>query len=649
MLGTSGVPLTVTSLSTNGNITLVGSSVTINGLVESFGPGKKITITASTGGITFGTAGRTIAAGDVALSAVKGTITSTNPNSTVTATNLALTASGNSALKTRVASVSGTVSSGSLSLTEFDALSLGTLAGKAITLSLGGALTQTGKITGTTLSVTNTSGTVSLTNSGNDVDQLSVSNGSRPVAFTDVDDLAVGTGGITGGDASGGIGVDITATSLTATNAITSGIPGAGDGHVRLTATTGNIAVSAPITAKDDTITLDARFGQITRSGAGAIDCNTFVWFATATPSFPQPPSVFTTVVPNLTPTGDLNISYTGVPIGDVFTLNGNITITGSNVVIAGIVRTNGTNKVIRVTSNTGGILFQPGGQVVNPLGSVQMTAAGTVAVGVVTAGTTLTVTTTANGGLDVGPNPNGLLKAGTTLDLRNVSGTIGTRNGGQITGATILLPPGKGIQVGGDLTTVADLNQAITTINSLPAITGARYEIVVAANMILTQTITVNRPISLRGTSQAITLTGTPTVRTGLSLGSTSNGSNVRDLTFAGFADDAIRLTDNTGTSISGLVVRDSGFGLTLSGRSTGTTVRTNTFNRNATAIRLLSATGALIGGSAAGQGNMISNGRVGVFASGFCTRSQVVRNRITGTLTPYDVRSSRNLTVVQ
>jgi nitrous oxidase accessory protein NosD len=131
--------------------------------------------------------------------------------------------------------------------------------------------------------------------------------------------------------------------------------------------------------------------------------------------------------------------------------------------------------------------------------------------------------------------------------------------------------------------------------------------------------------------------------------LNSTAGGSVVRDLTFANFADDAIRLNSTLNATVNGVAVRTSGFGITLNGTSTGTKVQGNVLDRNATGVRLLSATGALVGGSAAGQGNTISNARVGVFASGFCTRSQVVRNRITGTLTPYDVRSSRNLTVVR
>jgi nitrous oxidase accessory protein NosD len=97
------------------------------------------------------------------------------------------------------------------------------------------------------------------------------------------------------------------------------------------------------------------------------------------------------------------------------------------------------------------------------------------------------------------------------------------------------------------------------------------------------------------------------------------------------------------------GLRVRDSGYGLTVTGTSTSTVAQGNVFNRNATGVRLLSATGMLISGSVAGQGNTISNATCeGVFAHGFCTNSRVVRNTITGTAVPYNTTQSRNLTVV-
>ncbi|MBU6221552.1 MAG: right-handed parallel beta-helix repeat-containing protein, partial [Planctomycetes bacterium] len=161
--------------------------------------------------------------------------------------------------------------------------------------------------------------------------------------------------------------------------------------------------------------------------------------------------------------------------------------------------------------------------------------------------------------------------------------------------------------------------------------------------------TLTVNRPIEFRGTSQSVTISGSSAVKTGLVLNSTAGGSVVRDLTFANFANDAIVLNGNSGTTIAGLVVLNSNYGLTLNGTSTGTVVRSNTFTGNATGIRLVSATGATIGGSLAGQGNTITSAtREGIFAQGFCTGSRVIGNNVTAK-TPYNITQSRNLTLVR
>lgn len=641
------------AVTADGNITILGDNVVITGLLQTNGTGKSVNITATLGSIAFQSAGQAVnALGTVSLNAANGAVTAANTASltTVAANSLALTALANSGLKTAVASISGGTA-GDLSLTEADGISIGGLTGNVISLSAGGDVTQTAAIKGSLLAITNTAGAVTLTNSTNDVTWLTINNGNRPVSFTDANSLGIGGSGITGGNTAGGIGVDIRAGVIGVNTPITSGGAGAGNGDVRLTATAGSIWLSANVTAKDDTVILDASNATIIQQ-AGILDCQTLVWYAASQPTlFGTPPNTYTVIAPNLTTGGNIVIGPVVGPltVAGASTSNGNITITGGSIVVTGLVQTNGTGKSIVVTATSGGITFQNGGQIANALGSVSLTAAGPVAVGTVTAGTTVTVTTSAGGGVDVGPLPNGLLKAGGTLDLRNVQGTIGIRNGGRIEGSPVLLPPGRGIQVGGSVTTAAGLNQTVATINALPVIPGSRYEILVAANINLTQTLTVSRPISLRGTSQAITLFGSGSVRNGLLLGATASNSLVRDLTFAGFADDAIRLTDNTNTTITGLRIRDSGFGLTVTGTSTGTVAQGNVFNRNATGVRLLSATGVLIGGSVAGQGNTIQNAaREGVFAQGFCTNSRVVRNTITGTAVPYNTTQSRNLTVV-
>jgi len=250
---------------------------------------------------------------------------------------------------------------------------------------------------------------------------------------------------------------------------------------------------------------------------------------------------------------------------------------------------------------------------------------------------------------VDVGPQPNGLLQSGGTLDLRAVQGASIIRNGGRIVGNPILRPPGTGIQVGGAITTPAELNAAVSTLNSLPASPGPTYEIFVASNMTLTQQLAVSRPVIFRGASQSTVVSGSSGVTNGLLLDSGASGSVIRDIAFSSFSGDAIRLTSATGITIKGIQANNSGNGLSITGASTNTVVQGNTFDRNQTGVSLVSAAGALIGGAATGQGNVISSAvRQGVFASGFCTGSQVVKNTFPGTATPYNVSASRNLTIV-
>jgi len=205
---------------------------------------------------------------------------------------------------------------------------------------------------------------------------------------------------------------------------------------------------------------------------------------------------------------------------------------------------------------------------------SVAITSAGTLSVGTVTAAQQLAVTTTNGGNVDVGPQPNGLLQSGGTLDLRAVQGASIIRNGGRIVGNPFLLPPGAGSQVGGAITTPAELNAAVSTLNSLPASPGPTYEIFVASNMTLTQQLAVSRPVIFRGASQSTVVSGSSGVTNGLLLDSRASGSVIRDIAFSSFSGDAIRLTSATGITIKGIQANNSGNGLSITGASTNTVV---------------------------------------------------------------------------
>jgi hypothetical protein len=247
-------------------------------------------------------------------------------------------------------------------------------------------------------------------------------------------------------------------------------------------------------------------------------------------------------------------------------------------------------------------------------------------------------------------------LQSATLINLAGVQGPIALVNDGQIIAPTII-GNGQNVLVGGNVTTTDGLNAAVVTVNSLPAITGSTYEIVVAANLSLSQTLIFNRPVYLRGTSASITLSGSPVVTNGLVLNEAASGSRISSLAFRGFSGTGIQLNSAQRVAISGITVvgtgTGTGTGLALTGTSIGTTVLGSTFANNPFGIRLTSATGATIGGRLAGQRNTISGAaRAGVFASGFCTGSSVIKTafpRSPATPVQYNLRSSRNLRVVR
>ncbi|MEI6258243.1 MAG: right-handed parallel beta-helix repeat-containing protein, partial [Planctomycetota bacterium] len=162
-----------------------------------------------------------------------------------------------------------------------------------------------------------------------------------------------------------------------------------------------------------------------------------------------------------------------------------------------------------------------------------------------------------------------------------------------------------------------------------------------------------VNSPLSLRGTLSAITLSGSPTATSGIVLTQAASGSRITSLAFSGFSGTAIQLNSAQNVQLTGLKVSSSGIGLGISGNSQGTIVQGNTFSLNPIGINLTSATGVMIGGLAVPQRNTIEGStRAGIFASGFCTRSSVIKTvfpRNPRTPVPYNVRSSRNLRIVR
>jgi hypothetical protein len=113
--------------------------------------------------------------------------------------------------------------------------------------------------------------------------------------------------------------------------------------------------------------------------------------------------------------------------------------------------------------------------------------------------------------------------------------------------------------------------------------------------------------------------------VTSGLVLAGSAGGSSVRSIAFSNFSGDAIRATSVSGLTITGVKAINSGTG-----------------------IRLSSVTNSTIGGTVAGQGNVLQNCRTGIYATGICTNTKLVKNTFPGTTTKYNVSTSRGITVV-
>jgi hypothetical protein len=425
---------------------------------------------------------------------------------------------------------------------------------------------------------------------------------------------------------------------------VSTGTAAAGDGSISLRSIGGSINLNSNVSAANDRVTLDASAGSITQTGT--INADTLVWFA-ATPTTLT--GSYTSIGSNLTGPGSLTLAVTPAQrVLATSTFNGNVSITGPAVVISEPVTAGGTGSIF-VTASAGGIALQPNagassslnapggsvnlsasGQIDTQFGSVSgnsisSVSGGTVFVGTMQSATTMTIQTTAGGGVSVGPQVAALLQAGGPLDLSQVQGQIRIRNGGRIIGNPLVLG-GKVVSFGGAITSVAELNNVVNAVNSLPVIPGSPYEILVGASMTLTQTLTISRPVIFRGTSTSVVLSGSPSVTNGLALNVGAVGSRVRDIAFANFSGSAIQATSVSGLSMTGIRVSNSGTG-----------------------IRLSSVTDSTIGGTETGEGNVLSTcSREGIYATGICTNTRLVKNTFPGTGVPYNVSSSRGITVV-
>jgi hypothetical protein len=705
-------PITFGGYTTDGNITIIGTSVTITGLLKTTGNGKTIAITATATDVTFSGAGAIENApaknGFTTLSATKGTINST-PTTAISgstasltvggplsftgpfeATTLSLTGSGSSIALNGSGNKLGSVgvSNGGGSVTINDStgdLAITGITGGTATITAAGAVTQSGlPIVATALAVNGVGAAITL-NGANKIDSFAASNAGGSIAITDTTSGLV-LNGLEGStvtiQAPGAItqtkqpikaaalrvyGSGTGPITLDAANAVSSFLAGNGGEKIALTNigvggldlaginggivdinTKGAVTQSAPINATaltvnaaGNAITLNTQNNAVTsfasNNGAGNIAFKRFgggLALAGVTGG-----TVTVDAAGAVTQSAAVNATALTVnAAGNAITLNTQANVLGS------FSSSNGVGS-ITVRDTLGDLTLNTIAS-----GALTVVAAGKVLANQVNVTGNATITTANSGGLDVGPLANGLLKSTGQLDLRGVQGQVRLINGGQISGSPILVNSTNPINVGGLITTTPQLNQAVATVNALPTIVGSTYEIVVGANLVLTQTIVANRPMTLKGNSPAITLSGSATATTGMSIGAGGSGSRVTSLAFSGFTSTGIQLSNAQNVAVSGVTVNFSGYGLSVAGTSTGSTVRGSTFNSCPNAIVLSSATGVTIGGTAAGQPNrIVSSARAGVFATGFCTGSSVIRTSFANTPVRYNTSGSRNLRIVQ
>lgn len=632
-LGLADAPIVVVGASTvSGPITITGSNVRIVDTVKA-NAGDPVSVTATNGSIEF--VANTLAGivsvptavttGAVTLTAPSGQVIGANKATRTTVRGGPLTVSAQAAdLKLNVSSLASTTSLGGLTTSAVGALTLGDIlaAGQNVSLDAVSGVTQpTGGIVAAGLSVSNGSGAVNLNSVANNFAVVSLRNGSGNVSLTNSGSFTV------------------------AGNGVSTGAAAPGDGDITLAANSGSIVLAADVTAGGDRVTLNAPTGSIVQT-AGSINSQTLIWSATTPPVLT---GIYTDIGSNLTGPGDLVLAVNATQrVLATSTANGSITITGPAVTISEPVTAGGAGSGVTVQAKAGSILLQPTGTatpaIAAPSGGVTLlasgqidaqygrvtgqtitsTSGGTVFVGTMQSTGTTTIVTTAGGGVSVGPQPAALLQAGSTLDLSQVQGQIRIRNGGRIIGNPLVLG-GKTVQFA-TVTTPAELVGAVNAVNLLPSVPGSTYEILVGATMTLTQTLTIDRPVTFRGTSSSIVLSGSPTVTNGLVLTSGATGSTVRDIAFSNFTGTAVRAQSLTGLTITGIKAFNSGTG-----------------------INLTSVTNSLVGGTGAGQGNTLTNcSREGIYATGVCLNTQLVKNSFPGTTTKYNLASSRGITVV-
>lgn len=206
---------------------------------------------------------------------------------------------------------------GAVGFTDVDGVSIIGLTGGAVTLAVGGPLTQTGRIAASSLQAFASAGSIGLTRDDNAVSgAFTATAPAGNVSFTNASGLTAGR--------------------------VEAGTAGPFNGNVTLKAVSGNIQLTDDVIALDDTVKLEARNGTISQTAGKTIASAALVWFAQAAPTLT---TTATAVGRNLTQPGTplapiVDNSFGTVTVYDSSASSGNIVVNAPNasqVIIAGV------------------------------------------------------------------------------------------------------------------------------------------------------------------------------------------------------------------------------------------------------------------------------------------------------------------------
>ena len=543
--------------------------------------------------------------------------------------------------------------------TDKNGVTIGGMKAGIFTLTTAGEITQTGPmvVTGPATITNSTAGAITLADNGNDFNSLKVSNGTRNVTVVDKNDIAIA--GVTAGHFTlATVGAVTQTAPITASGLAVATVAGAvtlanaGDNVGTLQITSGTQPAS--FTDKNAVSLATITAGAFSLRAGGVVT---------------QTQAATTTSFDVATTAGGVTLGNAGNSLG---TLSANLSAAGAPLTVV-------NNGLLRIA---------------------QVSTQGQIAI------------STLNGGnVNIGPagTPAPTLQTPSTVNFSGVSGGVVMANGGtMVAPGGVTVPTGKRIQW--TLTSSADsgagsLRDTLQTVNSLKAPSQITYTAPATINL-ASALPTVTVPLSVVGKNN-LTLNGSAAGAgvNGLSFASTATGSAISGVTFQNFSGAGVNITGAAGTTVSGITVTNSQIGLRASGAlasagvntlvtssifignvqgaylagtgitfglsgqgntltgnssttagiyitgaSSGTIVQGNTVSQATSGISIVSATGAMIGGSAAGQFNSVSYATTGVFGTGTCTGSSVIKTAFGSAVTTrYNTSGARGLNVIQ